>query len=43
VFGTIQPGRSADLVAVSGNLEDDITALSNVEMVMQAGRIVHSA
>jgi imidazolonepropionase-like amidohydrolase len=43
VFGTIQPGRSADLVAVAGNLEDDITVLSNVEMVMQAGRIVHSA
>lgn len=39
-FGTLQPGRAADLVAVAGNLDDDITVLKDIEMVMQAGRFV---
>jgi imidazolonepropionase-like amidohydrolase len=38
--GTIAPGKLADLVAVSGNPLDDITATERVQFVMVGGRIV---
>ncbi len=39
-IGSIQPGKQADLFAVDGDPTRDISALSRVRMVMQAGRIV---
>ena len=39
-IGSIQPGKQADLLVVDGNPTEDISALSRVRMVMQAGRIV---
>ena len=40
-IGSIQPGKQADLVVVDGDPMEDITALSRIMMVMQAGQIVH--
>jgi imidazolonepropionase-like amidohydrolase len=40
-IGSIQPGKQADLVVVDGDPLKDISALSRVRLVMQAGRIVH--
>ena len=39
-IGSIQPGKQADLLVVDGNPTEDISALSRVRMVMQAGRMV---
>ncbi|CAB1056819.1 hypothetical protein D1BOALGB6SA_1558 [Olavius sp. associated proteobacterium Delta 1] len=39
-IGSIQPGKQADLLVVDGDPTTDITALSRVRLVMQAGRIV---
>lgn len=39
-LGTVQAGKLADLVAVSGNPLDDMKALENVEFVMIGGRVV---
>ena len=39
-IGSIQPGKQADLLVVDGNPTEDISALSRVRLVMQAGRIV---
>ena len=39
-IGSIQPGKQADLLIVDGSPIEDITALSRVRLVMQAGRIV---
>jgi imidazolonepropionase-like amidohydrolase len=39
-IGSIQPGKQADLLVVDGDPTADITALSRVWMVMQAGRCV---
>lgn len=36
-FGSIRPGQVADLVAVNGNLPQDITCLRHVRTVFQAG------
>jgi len=36
-YGTIQEGKMADLVAVGGNLAQDIKCLTDVEAVFQAG------
>lgn len=36
-FGTIAPGKYADLIAVPGNPLDDITVMSRVSFVMKAG------
>jgi imidazolonepropionase-like amidohydrolase len=41
-FGTIQPGRLADLVAVDGDLAADITRLTAVRAVLQSGEVVYS-
>jgi imidazolonepropionase-like amidohydrolase len=35
--GTIEPGRFADLIAVSGDPLRDITVLENVAWVMKGG------
>jgi imidazolonepropionase-like amidohydrolase len=39
-IGSIQPGKQADLIVVDGDPTEDISALSRVRMVMQAGRMV---
>jgi imidazolonepropionase-like amidohydrolase len=39
-LGTVQAGKLADLVAVSGNPLDDMRALEKVEFVMVGGRVV---
>ncbi len=39
-IGSIQPGKQADLVVVDGDPTINISALSRVRMVIQAGRIV---
>jgi imidazolonepropionase-like amidohydrolase len=39
-IGSIQPGKQADLVVVDGDPMTDISALSRIRMVMQAGQIV---
>ncbi len=41
--GTIAPGMRADLVAVTGDPLDDISALRNVRLVVQAGAIAFAA
>jgi imidazolonepropionase-like amidohydrolase len=38
-IGTIEPGKLADIIAVSANPLDDITALENVAFVMQGGEV----
>ena len=39
-FGTVEPGRAADLIAVKANPLEDISALRNVAWVMKEGRVV---
>lgn len=39
--GTIEPGKSADLVLVDGDPLADIEALGRVDLVMKEGRIVY--
>ena len=41
-IGTIETGKSADLIAVEGNPLADIKALSCIRFVMKAGQ-VHKA
>jgi imidazolonepropionase-like amidohydrolase len=41
-FGTLQPGRRADLLAVRGDAIADIGALRDILMVMKAGQMVKS-
>jgi imidazolonepropionase-like amidohydrolase len=38
-IGQIKPGYFADIVAVSGNPLEDITALKHVEFVMKGGMV----
>ena len=38
-IGTIEPGKEADIIAVSGNPIDDVKRLEKVEFVMKDGRI----
>jgi imidazolonepropionase-like amidohydrolase len=42
-FGTLQPGRRADVLAVRGNADDDIGSLRHVQVVMKAGQVVVDA
>ena len=39
VAGTLEPGKHADIIAVTGDPLADITALQNVDFVMKKGRI----
>jgi imidazolonepropionase-like amidohydrolase len=39
-IGTIEPGKSADIVAVSGDPLSDVTVLKRVDFVMARGRVV---
>ena len=39
--GELRTGLAADLVAVDGDPETDVTALERVRLVMLAGEIVH--
>jgi imidazolonepropionase-like amidohydrolase len=41
-FGSIAPGKFADLVAVKGNPLEDITILEHVSFVMKEGKVVKS-
>ena len=38
-IGTIEPGKLADIIAVSGNPLDDVTQLESVGFVMQGGEV----
>ena len=38
--GTLEPGKSADLIAVDGNPLEDVSVLEKVRFVMASGRIV---
>ena len=38
--GSIEAGKSADMIAVKGNPLDDLTALKNVSMVMARGNLI---
>jgi len=40
--GTVEPGKFADLVAVSGDPLADITEMSRVTFVMKGGQIIRS-
>lgn len=40
--GTIEVGKYADIISISGNPLDDIENLKNVKMVMKEGRVVFS-
>jgi len=39
VLGSLQPGKYADLIAVSGNPLEEVRSLENVKFVMKEGRI----
>ncbi len=39
-FGTVEPGKFADIVAIEGDPLQDISATQNIRMVMQGGKIV---
>jgi imidazolonepropionase-like amidohydrolase len=38
-LGSLQPGKYADIIAVSGNPLEDIRLLENVKFVMKEGKI----
>jgi len=38
--GTLEPGKSADIIVVKGNPLDDIKLLSNVENIILKGKII---
>ena len=42
-IGTIEPGKSADIIAVAGDPLSDVTVLKNVEFVMTRGEVVKFA
>ena len=42
-IGSIRKGKQADLLVVDGDPTTDMSALSRVRMVMQAGRVVYCA
>ena len=39
-LGTLEAGKYADLIAVSGNPLEDISELTDVDFVMKAGTVV---
>lgn len=42
-IGSIKPGKSADMIAVTGDPLKDISVLENVEFVMKEGKVYKSA
>ena len=40
-IGTLEPGKSADLIGVKGNPLEDIRSLENIETVILKGRLVY--
>ena len=42
-LGTLEPGRYADVVAVSGDPLQDVTELERVQLVMKGGHVVKAA
>lgn len=40
VTGSIEAGKSADMIVVKGNPLDDLTVLRNIDMVMYAGKLI---
>jgi imidazolonepropionase-like amidohydrolase len=42
-FGTVEPGKFADIIAVDGNPLEDMWAVHNVRMVMLGGKLVDTA
>ncbi|HIJ55455.1 MAG TPA: amidohydrolase family protein [Deltaproteobacteria bacterium] len=40
-IGTLEPGKSADIIGVKGNPLEDIRSLENIETVILKGRLVH--
>lgn len=42
-IGDLGPGLDADIIAVSGDPLEDITALGHVAFVMKAGQVVKKA
>jgi imidazolonepropionase-like amidohydrolase len=41
LLGTLEPGKLADVIIVSGNPLENLSDLRNVEVVMKAGRVVY--
>ena len=39
-IGTIEPGKSADIIAVDGDPLTDVTVLKSVDFVMASGEVV---
>ncbi len=39
-WGTLEPGKRADILLVSGRPDKNISDTRNIEMVMQKGRVV---
>ena len=39
-IGTIEPGKSADIIAVDGDPLTDVTVLKSVDFVMARGEVV---
>jgi imidazolonepropionase-like amidohydrolase/predicted enzyme related to lactoylglutathione lyase len=42
-LGTVEPGKIADLILVAGDPLEDVSALHQVQMVIQAGQVVYDA
>ena len=42
-IGTIEPGKSADIIAVDGDPLTDVTVLKRVDFVMARGEVVKAA
>jgi imidazolonepropionase-like amidohydrolase len=38
-IGTLEPGKSADIIAVDGNPLQDVTILQNMKFVMKEGTV----
>jgi imidazolonepropionase-like amidohydrolase len=41
-IGSLEKGKFADIIAVSGNPLEDITELERVKFVMKGGQMIHT-